>query len=280
LKVLVTGATGFVGRHFVARLVESGHDVTVLTRAGLPKGLFPWEGRVRREPCDLATAPFQPHWAEHDALAHLAWPDLPHYTRPAHVETTLPAHFAFINGLVAKGMRQVLVTGTCFEYGLREGRLSESLETDPRSPYSLAKDTLRKSLEALQRDSAFRLQWARLFYTYGDGQHPNSLFSQLDRAILEGHDSFDMTGGEQLRDYLPVGEVARALVNLLEHGEAAGVVNICSGKPVTVRSLVEERVRQSGSHIRLNLGALSYSALEPMAFWGDDSRLAAMTGRS
>ncbi|MDD3573912.1 MAG: NAD-dependent epimerase/dehydratase family protein [Methanospirillum sp.] len=117
---------------------------------------------------------------------------------------TPPADYRFIRNMVLSGVRRVLVTGTCFEYGLQNGCLSEEMLTAPVTPYGFAKDVLRKSLVMLQEIHPFTLQWVRLFYLYGPGQNPKSLLSQLDAAIDRGDLVFRMSGGEQLRDYLPV----------------------------------------------------------------------------
>jgi nucleoside-diphosphate-sugar epimerase len=103
---------------------------------------------------------------------------------------------------------------------------------------------------------------------YGEGQNPNSLLTMLDQAIQRGDPSFNMSGGEQLRDYLPVTEVATRLVKLLEHPELSGVINICSGAPISVRRLVENRIAERDASIKLNLGSYPYPDYEPMAFWG------------
>ena len=85
--------------------------------------------------------------------------------------------------MVEAGVSQVLVTGTCFEYGMQNGPLSEQTAPQPSNPYGLAKNTLRLFLENLQRVQPFTLQWARLFYLHGEGQNPNSLLAALDRLI-------------------------------------------------------------------------------------------------
>jgi dTDP-6-deoxy-L-talose 4-dehydrogenase (NAD+) len=87
-----------------------------------------------------------------------------------------------------------------------------------------------------------------------------------------------MSGGEQQRDYLPVEEAARYLVELATNGRDNGVVNVCSGTPVTVRDLVESTVRARGAELRLNLGRLPYPDYEPMVFWGDRTRLDRLVG--
>jgi dTDP-6-deoxy-L-talose 4-dehydrogenase (NAD+) len=108
---------------------------------------------------------------------------------------------------------------------------------------------------------------------YGKGQNPASLFAQLERALERGDEEFPMSGGEQLRDYLPVEQVADALVRLIEHPACDGIINICSGKPVSVRRLVEEFLKAKGKNIRLKLGHYPYPDYEPLAFWGGRTRL-------
>ena len=161
---------------------------------------------------------------------------------------------------------------------MQSGELSESTPTLPTVAYAVAKDRLRRSLEKLNTGGGFTLQWARIFYTYGQGQHPHSLIAQLDRAVESGAITFNMSGGEQLRDYLPVEDVASRLVVLLEQSQCNGVVNICSGKPISVRNLVEQRLAERGASIRLNLGHYPYPDYEPMAFWGDGKKFGKYCG--
>ncbi|MCX7140147.1 MAG: NAD-dependent epimerase/dehydratase family protein [Proteobacteria bacterium] len=278
MKVLVTGATGFVGRHVVARLLARGHEVIAVSRDEAKARKFAWFERVRFVACDIHAQAGNPveRFGHPQAVMHLAWPGLPNYGALFHHETTLPADYRFLKSLVLGGVGHLLVTGTCFEYGKPSGALSEDLPTAPANPYALAKDTLRKQLQSLGRQHAFTLQWARLFYMYGEGQSSNSLLAQLDRAIDSREAVFNMSGGEQLRDYLPVDEVAARCVTLLEHPSCDGVVNICSGEPISVRRLAERHLANRGAKIRLNLGHYPYSSEEPMAFWGDASRLAAI----
>ena len=103
---------------------------------------------------------------------------------------------------------------------------------------------------------------------YGDGQPATSLFPMLKAAVDAGNKEFPMSGGEQLRDYLPVREVAYRLVDLALNPGDLGPINVCSGKPVSVRRLVETWIEQNGWNIAPKYGALPYPDYEPMAFWG------------
>ncbi|MBJ6727755.1 NAD-dependent epimerase/dehydratase family protein [Geomesophilobacter sediminis] len=274
MKVLVTGGTGFIGRYAVASLLERGHQVTLLVRPG--SAAQPPDG-VATLPCDLQNPPDLQPLAGHDALLHLAWPDLDNYRALRHLSETLGEHCRFLELVVRAGVPRLLVAGTCFEYGLQNGPLTEECPTAPILPYPQAKDTLRRFLQALQREIPFRLTWTRLFYMHGAGQNPRSLIAQLDRAIDAGAENFAMSGGEQLRDYSPVGDIAERLVRLLERRDFDGIVNVCSGTPISVRRLVEEHIARRGASIRLELGRYPYPEWEPMAFWGDAGKLKQLT---
>ncbi len=215
-----------------------------------------------------------------DVLIHLAWDGLPNYTSLHHFETELPRQYRFLKTLVEAGLPSLLVTGTCFEYGMQSGSLAEDLSTQPSNPYGHAKDALRRQLEFLRTIHPFAFTWARLFYLYGEGQTRSSLYSQLRAAALRGDQSFNMSRGDQLRDYLPVGEVARLIVELAIGRCDAGVVNVCAGKPVSVRRMVEGWLAEHGWEIQLNLGHYPYPDYEPMAFWGDRRRLDSILGNS
>jgi dTDP-6-deoxy-L-talose 4-dehydrogenase (NAD+) len=280
VKILVTGATGFVGRHVVQELISRQHDVVAVARNLERAKEMPWYGKAEFFACDIhdVRLDLEECFGVPDTVIHLAWPGLPNYKDLFHYEENLFSAYGFIKNIVTTGVKHVVVTGTCLEYGMQGGMLSEDAMTKPVTPYGLAKDTLRKFLQEFQVKQPFTLQWVRLFYMHGPGQNANSLLAQLDRAIDKKEAVFNMSGGEQLRDYLPVEDVARYLVSLAEHLDCAGVINCCSGQPVSVRQLVEQRIAERKAKIKLNLGYYSYPDYEPMEFWGDATKLHRILG--
>ncbi|HEX8988893.1 MAG TPA: NAD(P)-dependent oxidoreductase [Rhodocyclaceae bacterium] len=276
--VAVTGASGFIGRHVVAALAGEAVEVVAVTRnaARLPRAAE----SVRVVELDLGEpgADAFERLGRPDVLVHLAWDGLPNYRSLHHFETELPRQYAFLKSLVRGGLESMVVAGTCFEYGLQAGGLSEETSPQPVTPYGLAKDALRRQLEFLRADAPFALTWARLFYTYGDGQPATSLLPLLRAAVERGDRSFDMSGGEQLRDYLPVGEISRLIAALALKHPDSGAVNVCSGTPVSIRRLVEKWIAENGWDLELNLGRYPYPDYEPLAFWGDPRKLHRLTG--
>lgn len=273
MKVAVTGASGFIGQHVLANLLEHGVEIVAVTRnaarlAELSKTVRVVEMDIAHPASDCFEQMGSP-----EVLIHLAWDGLPNYKSPCHFESELPRQYHFLKTMAESGLTSLLVTGTCFEFGMQSGALSEDMPTKPNNPYGYAKDALRQQLEFLKSIKPFNLTWARLFYMYGEGQSSASLYPKLKEAVLRGDKVFNMSGGEQLRDYLPVTEVARQIVRLAIAQRDIGTVNICSGTPISVRRLVEQWLRENNWKIELNLGYYPYPDYEPMAFWGDRHRL-------
>jgi nucleoside-diphosphate-sugar epimerase len=271
VKVAVSGATGFVGRHVVAALESAGHEPTLWVRPSSS----PSNARHRIVRIDIENPPDRPfeQLGRPEALIHLAWGGLPNYASLHHFERELPAHYAILKHLVEEGLSTLVVAGTCFEYGMQSGPLDEARAAAPANPYALAKDALRRQLQQLQRHRPFSLTWARIFYLHGDGQAASALLPQLRQAVAAGLPSFAMSGGEQLRDYLAVEQAADHLVALAGKRREHGIVNVCSGQPVSIRALVERWIAANDWSIRLDLGRHPYSEHEPMAFWGDARKL-------
>ena len=281
-KILVTGATGFIGNYVIKELLENNCRIIATSSHKEKAAKAEWFSQVTYIPFDLKNfdnaVNYHSFFNRPDALIHLAWEGLPNYKASFHLDENLPRHAAFLSNFIKNGLTDITVTGTCFEYGMKEGLLSEDMEADPFNPYAIAKNELRKQLASLNSSMPFILKWVRLFYMYGQGQGPKSLISQLDKALELGDKDFNMSGGEQVRDFLPVEKVAEYIVAIALQQKITGIINCCSGKPITVKAFVEDYLKQRNKHIHLNLGFYPYTDYEAMKFWGDNSTLKLITG--
>ena len=273
MKVALTGGTGFIGQHVRKLLAKSEHEVFLLVRkhakiAELGANEKFVIADIREDRNDWFDYLGQP-----DVLLHLAWGGLPNYLDNYHVEVELSVQSKFLSKVVASGLPKLVVTGTCYEYGLTSGALVESQETNPNTPYGVAKDRLRKSLSDLMSEFKFELTWARIFYPYGDGQSEVSIYSQLRASMLNGDQHFKMGSGKQVLDFISVEKVASTLVSLSTRCAGVGVVNIGSGEPQSVLDFVQSQIRALGAQIEPLVGALPDRNFESQAFWADSSKL-------
>ncbi len=270
MKIAVIGGTGFIGSHLVEILLKKNIEVLVTGTNLHNAKKFEWFDKVEFIELNLNEYSNQTKLlkiVECNKIIHLAWKGLPNYKDLFHFEEELLIQYNFIKSLVILGMKDITITGTCFEYGMKEGALSVDTPTDPQNPYAIAKDSLRKFLIQLQTKHEFQLKWLRLFYIYGTGQSEKSLISQLDKAIKNGDEYFNMSGGEQVRDYSEINDLVEMLISTVLEKQN-GVYNICSGIPITVKQFVENYLKNNKKSIKLNLGFYDYPDYEPMNFWG------------
>lgn len=273
MRIAITGASGFIGRHVIKVLVENGHDPVIVLRPSsvVPPGMESLtcvRHDIGSEPSEVFQKIGSP-----ELLIHLAWGGLPNYRSLHHLATELPTQFRFLRAMVEAGLPKLVVTGTCFEYGMRHGPLDEETAAQPDNPYGYAKFALFKMLSMLARETPFDLTWARLFYLFGEGQAESSLYRQLHLAAAAGDAKFPMSGGEQLRDFLSIERFREDFINLSLTSGGHGVVNLCSGKAISVRNLVENWINENSWKIQPELGKYPYPDYEPMAFWGVRKKL-------
>lgn len=271
----MTGAAGFVGSRVVRVLLEDGLEVHGVVRdpdAPRLRGV----SAMRLASCDLtdpaATARLVAEVSP-DVCIHCAWIAAPgeYLTSPAN-EAHVDAAETLARALVAAGCRRLVALGTCFEYAPSDAPLAESSALGPLTPYARAKVTASERLARICENTGTGLAWARLFYLYGPQEDPRRLVPAVTLALLEGRRA-PTTPGRQLRDFLHVDDVARALVAVAT-SSLTGPINIAGGRPQTVREIVLAIGRATGRTDLLDIGALPYSPGDPMVVTADVTRLA------
>ena len=267
MKILVTGAAGFIGQHVLRELSKyDSNDIIAIHRSKsneLKK--FKNVKYVRKDISQISKEFFY-DIGNPEILIHLSWGNLPNYDSDYHTKIELPIQLNFMKQFIECGPKNVMISGTCFEYGKVTGCIKETNNLNPLNLYAKAKVMLLNNLKN------FHLTWARLFYMYGNGQNQKSLWPQIKKSVEKNQASFDIAGG-QLRDYLHVKNVAKYLVSLSMLEKDIGVINVCSGLPISIEELVESWKKKYDWNIKINLGAFPSNPNESLSFWGDNKKL-------
>lgn len=281
MRVLLTGATGFLGAHVARLLASEGCQVFCLVRpesdlgrlAGVRDHLQFVAGDVLDGP--QVTAAVQQ--AQPELCLHLAWYAEPgvYLHSPRNVEY-IGASLHLAARLAEAGCRRLVVAGTVAEYDADYGYLAESTPTRPVTLYAASKVATQTVLARLAEQVGLAVAWTRIFYIYGPGEHPKRFVPDVVTTLLRGEPT-RTTLGEQVRDYLHVADVAAALW-AVANSDLAGVVNVGSGAPVTNRQIVQQIGAILERPDLVRFGDLPYRAGDPMFVCADVRRLREHTG--
>jgi nucleoside-diphosphate-sugar epimerase len=277
VRVLLTGATGFIGSHVARVLVTAGCDVQALVRPGAARDrIADLEGRLGIVAGDVASvadpavlAPLAP-----EVCIHLAW-----YAEPGRYLHAVGENLASLRtsldlteALAAVGCRRLVAAGTCAEYGSPCGgtALDERTPINPSTPYARAKSAFHLAAQDIAGQAGMEFAWARLFFLHGPWEHPARIVPSAITACLRG-ETFPATAGEQVRDYLHVADAAAALWSIAD-SEVVGPLNVCSGEAVTLRSVLEAVEAAAGSQGTVRYGEMPYGSDEWMWMCGDNAK--------
>jgi nucleoside-diphosphate-sugar epimerase len=202
-----------------------------------------------------------------DTVIHAAWyAESGQYLQSPKNQECLSGTLRLAEGAVQAKVRRFVGIGTCFEYDLDAGRLSIKTPLKPSTPYAQAKVDAFNALSVALPRHGVAFAWCRLFYLYGEGEDSRRLVSYV-RARLQAGEPAELSSGSQVRDFLDVREAARMIVDVAL-GSQEGPVNICSGKPVTVRELAERIADDFGRRDLLRFGARPDNPVDPACVVG------------
>lgn len=262
MTVLLTGATGFVGRQILRHLRDRNMPVRAVVRSPISSS---------DEGIEIVETPSLFHetpewWAKAardvDLVIHAAWYAEPgeYLTAPENIDC-LAGTLAMARGCVAAGVRRFVGLGTCFEYDLSAGHLSTDTPLRPQALYPDTKAATWLALSHWLPGAGVEFLWCRLFYLHGEGEDQRRFIPYL-RAKLAAGERADLTSGTQVRDYLDVGEAAAMIVDKAL-GSSQGAANICSGRGITIREMAEGIADAYGRRDLLNFGARPDNLIDP-----------------
>lgn len=268
MKVLVTGANGYLGQGIVKSLLDK--DVFVVATDYKVDRI---DNRAEVIQCDLFSSknPFT-YFGEPDVLLHLAWRDgFVHYS-DAHIQD-LPKHYDFIKSFAKSKVKKIAIMGSMHEVGFYEGCIKEDTPCNPSSPYGISKNALREISMMFCQQYSKLFQWLRGYYIVGNSKYGSSIFSKIAIAESEGKQDFPFTMGMNQYDFIDYDLFCEQVSRAICQDSILGIINICSGQPERLSDRVERFIKDNNYNIKLNYGAFPDRPYDSKAVWGDNTKI-------
>lgn len=268
-KVFVTGATGYIGRHVIQTLLDMGMNVSSVNYKNRPmdERVSMYDVDIFADDTNIYELVGLP-----DVCIHLAWTDGFVHNSEAHLKN-LYDHYHFIKRMTDGGLKNISVLGTMHEIGYFEGEINEHTPTNPYSLYGIAKNSLRQALEMLFKEKDISFKWLRAYYIVGDDENNKSIFAKIIQAEKEGKKSFPFTTGENQYDFIHVRELSEQIVKASLQDKVTGIIECCSGTPISLKDKVEQFLQDNNFSIQLEYGVFPTRAYDSPAVWGSAEKI-------
>ncbi len=268
MKILITGANGYIGQGVTKALLDDGIEVIA---TDLDDTYI--DSRAIKSICNIFELenPYE-YFEKPDAVLHLAWRDGFTHNSINHAKD-LYGHFQFLKNLIDSGINQVCVMGSVHEVGFYEGSIDEHTMTNPQSLYGISKNALRQYVKLLCDEKGSIFQWIRGFYIVGNTESGCSIFSKITQAEKEGKMEFPFTMGMNQFDFIDYDKYCYQVASVIEQNEITGIINCCSGIPMRISERVEKFLSDNSYSIKLKYGAFPDRSYDSKAIWGNDHKI-------
>ena len=268
-KILVTGANGYIGKHVVKWLLDNNYDVLAVDIC-----LDKIDNRARKKVINIFenSEKFSEIFKDIDVCIHLAWRNGFVHNSLTHLQD-ISKHYEFLEKISKIGIKNINVIGTMHEIGYWEGEITEETPSNPISLYGIAKNSLRQSLKILEKIEDIDLKWLRVYYIQGDDKNNNSIFAKILKKEDEKVDKFPFTTGQNKYDFINVAKLAEMISKASVQTEIRGIINCCSGEPISLKEKVESFLLENNLKIKLEYGVFPDREYDSPAIWGNNETI-------
>lgn len=273
MKIAVIGATGFIGSNLIKHLPKKYKIIATYINKKKININLPKTKNIKWKYLDIYKKKnFFKYLEKPDVVLHFGWSNLPNYKLKFHLTKELPKQKKFIYNLIKSGLKNIFIASTCFEYGNQSGKLNENTKEKPNNSYSLAKYKLKNYTFSLLKKFNFNLTWGRIFYIYGKHNSRATLYNQILNSSKKSSNKINVYGN-LVRDYLYIDQMSKIIINLASKNKNFGIINICSGKGISLKNLVKKICKIENISVKINFINNNKKNSEPIKFWGCNKKL-------
>ena len=271
MKIAIIGASSFVGLNLIRELKKRKYFITATYNNQKMK--MSKSNRIIWKKLDIRQNKknFYEFLGAPDVVINLAWRDIPNYLSKRHFET-FQIQKKFNYNLIKNGLKNLIILGTCYEYGNVKGEISERKTCKPNIPYSKAKLQLLNYIRKKKKDYNFKFTWLRPFFVYGYNKKRETLFS-LIKKINQGKKIKIEVPGKLKRDFISVKYLNNVIYKVIKLNKDFGIVNICTGKGKTIEQFIYENLKNKNKIKDINITSNNPNFFEPGSFWGNTKKL-------
>lgn len=234
MKIMITGASGFIGSNLCSMLINKNFNVISLGRTNPSSEI---SKKIKHIPYLMGEKiPDDINLFAPDILIHLAWDEIPFFSEKNCLDNVI-SQLSFLKQIKEIGtVKKIIAAGSCLEYAGSVGSCEEGEQVPPNSFFSWAKQSISNYIKVLCEEQKIAWTWFRIFYVYGPGQRSESLIPYIFQCY-KLNKKVEINNPTAANDFIYIDDVVDAFISAVDNFECQGIINLGSGAPVTADSI-------------------------------------------
>tara|TARA_B100000965_G_C19583762_1_gene754751 strand:+ start:93 stop:923 length:831 start_codon:yes stop_codon:yes gene_type:complete len=269
VKIAIIGGSGTIGENLLKKLLKTEHKIisTYSNKHNIKNNKIFW----KKLDIYKNKKNFYKYLESPDIVVNLAWPNIPNYKLKKHFKT-YKYQKRFNYNLINNGLKNLIVLGTCYEYGKINNEIFENTKPKPIIPYSISKLKLLEKLQNFKKRKNFKLTWLRPFFVYGLNKKRKTLFT-LIKELEKNKIKKLQVSGSLIRDFISMDFLSEVIIKIINLNKGYGVVNVSTGKGISVKEFIKKNLKKKSTLKKIDMNGINKNDFEPSCFWGNNLKL-------